>query len=97
MRAISTPLRIVITAIVLLISALIVLTIFSGGMQNIAQTVSSWLGQKQGQEIPPECVTACKAWKAVNCPKNPSASVPYSTFPGCDHPGYCKCKQEQQK
>ncbi|MEM7828243.1 MAG: hypothetical protein QW561_02780 [Candidatus Aenigmatarchaeota archaeon] len=92
MKGISTPLLIVITLIVILITALVILTIFSGGTQDIASVINSWL-HGPGGELPPACATGCNAWKAT-C--KPGESIPYRSFPGCDFEGNCVCPQVQK-
>ena len=86
-KGMSTGLKVAVVAIVILIVAVVILGIFTGGIQRIAAIINSWLG---GSNENP-CETACNVW----CTTNPEGETPYSTFLGCkDYPpeGDKKCK-----
>jgi hypothetical protein len=79
-KGMSTGLRVAVVAIVILIVAVVVLGIFTGGIQGIAKIINSWLG---GGDT---CEVSCNAWK-LTC----NTSMDYNKFPGCNRTGTCDC------
>ncbi len=74
-KGMSTGLKVAVVAIIILIVAVVVLGIFTGGMQRIGAVINSWLG---GSNEHP-CEIACNVW----CTTNPGNQIPYRTFLGC--------------
>jgi predicted PurR-regulated permease PerM len=79
-----TSLVLLVAVIVVLITALVVLAIFAGGMQNISQWIKSFFG---GQDT---CEAQCNAWQFICEPGSEPKS--YSEFPNCaDRSEDCIC------
>jgi len=56
-KGMSLTLKIIITLVVVLVAALVILTIFSGGISNIAKTIQDLIGEVEPTE-PHGCVTS---------------------------------------
>ena len=52
MKALSTTMTIIVTIIVILIAALVILTVFSGGINQAAEQINKWFGWINGQPLP---------------------------------------------
>ena len=73
-------LQVAVTAIVILIVALVVLTVFTGGIQNVVSFINSVFGDP--------CKLACDNYQ-FTCTEN----RPYNELPGCSKDGTCECKK----
>jgi hypothetical protein len=71
MKGISLTLTIVIVAIVLLVTALVIMTVFSGQIARIMTLLGIWSDEAVAQGI---CKTRCSAW----CSDNPGKDGPAS-------------------
>lgn len=82
-KGMSTALRVTVAAVVILVVAVVVLTIFVGGIENVAAFINAWF--KGGDP----CEAMCEAY----CTMNPDAEPkPYKEFFGCsesDKPCIC--------
>jgi hypothetical protein len=59
MKALSLPLTIVIIAVVLLVSALVVMTVFSGQMAQFIGVLNPWSQQRISESL---CYDQCASW-----------------------------------
>jgi hypothetical protein len=88
MKALSTPLKILMVIVILLVVAVIVLSIFTGGIQNVAGTITSWFeGLFGGGGEIRTCESAGGSCEppGTECDKGMLINV-------CTQPGYICCK-----
>ncbi len=84
-KGMATGLKVAVVAIVILSVAVVVLGIFTGGIQGIASVINSWVGGGD------PCDIQCNTWK-LTC-KPGSYPKTYSEFFGCgEETDFCDCK-----
>lgn len=89
-KAVSKTLWILITTIVVLVVAVTVLSIFSGGTKWISNIFAQWSGHGDA------CEFGCNSWRTTNCLGEDAESksgIICSNLPGCESTGICSCTQ----